>query len=59
MTVVEKMARAMAVHARAPEDIGWRIYAGHARAGLTSLHDSFADPVVRAAIQAALDEKEG
>jgi len=29
-----------------------------ARAALTALHDSFADPVVRAAIQAALDEKE-
>jgi len=31
----------------------------HARAALTALRDSFADPVVRAAIQAALDEKEG
>ena len=30
----------------------------HARAALTALRDSFADPVVRAAIQAALDEKE-
>lgn len=28
-----------------------------ARAALTALHDSFSDPVVRAAIQAALDEK--
>lgn len=31
----------------------------HARAALTALRDSFADPVVRAVIQAALDEKEG
>jgi len=30
-----------------------------ARAALTALQDSFADPVVRAAIQAALDEKDG
>jgi hypothetical protein len=35
-----------------------KVCAVMARAALTALHDSFADPVVRAAIQAALDEKE-
>lgn len=36
-----------------------KVCAVMARAALAALHDSFADPVVRAAIQAALDETEG
>ena len=48
--------------ARWPDDAGTHIGADGfrrcARAALTALHDSFSDPVVRAAIQAALNEKE-
>jgi hypothetical protein len=36
-----------------------KVCAVMARAALAALRDSFADPVVRAAIQAALDEKDG
>jgi hypothetical protein len=61
MTVVERMARA--IHKADDENSRYifdlSIYEPQARAALTALHDSFADPVVRAAIQAALDEKEG
>ena len=65
MTVVEKVARAMFVHATGGTDERWETRAikddwnAQAWAALTALHDSFADPVVRAAIQAALDEKDG
>ena len=71
MTVVEKMARAMRERARTQKafdssllgEAGDYLYDTDfeclARTALTALHDSFADPVVRAAIQAALDEKEG
>jgi len=40
-------------------DRDWHKHVARARAAIEALHDSFADPVVRAAIQAALDEKEG
>jgi len=40
------------------ENNAWLVTYGLARAALEALRDSFADPVVRAAIQAALDEKE-
>ncbi|NII59869.1 hypothetical protein [Sphingomonas aerolata] len=71
MTVVERMARAIwddrEQHQNERCRQSWergselaRQFAmDHARAALTALRDSFADPVVRAAIQAALDEKEG
>jgi hypothetical protein len=71
MTVVEQMARAIwddrEQHQNERCRQSWergselaRQFAmDHARAALTALRDSFADPVVRAAIQAALDEKEG
>ncbi len=57
MTVVEKVSRA--IQDAIP---GWLADDGTvedvdlARAALTALHGSFADPVVRVAIQAALDE---
>jgi len=71
MTVVERMARSIwddrEQHQNERCRQSWergselaRQFAmDHARAALTALRDSFADPVVRAAIQAALDEKEG
>ncbi len=68
MTVVDKMARTMkesADKSDSPdlEEVAVILDGEHwgllARAGLAALHDSFADPVVRAAIQAALDEKGG
>ena len=71
MTVVERMARAIwddrEHHQNERCRQSWergselaRQFAmDHARAALTALRDSFADPVVRAAIQAALDEKDG
>jgi hypothetical protein len=71
MTVVERMARAIwddrEQHQNERCRQSWergselaRQFAmDHARAALTALRDSFADPVVRAAIQAALDEKDG
>lgn len=71
MTVVERMARAIwddrEQHQNERCRQSWergselaRQFAmDHARAALTALHDSFADPVVRAAIQAALDETDG
>lgn len=37
MTPVERIARAMASHARVDPDIGWRIYVGHAQAALTAI----------------------
>lgn len=64
MTVVEKVARAMFVHATGGPDERWETraikddWSAQTRAALTALRDSFADPVVRAALQAALDEKE-
>jgi hypothetical protein len=61
MTVVEKIARKLFVMFRSvpPQGDAWRDYENDARTVITALHDSFADPVVRAAIQAALDEKGG
>ena len=75
MTVVEKMAQAAMAslveegcYTRIDKDdgIGRCLIDGSGvdmrivmQAALTAMHDSFADPVVRAAIQAALDEKEG
>jgi len=56
MTVIERMARAMQ-YSHDPDYSP--DYIGMAREALEVLRDSFADPVVRAAIQAALDEKEG
>ena len=75
MTVVENMARAItraefmrgqllgltvtAAEAGFYVEKRWSEKESHARAALTALRDSFADPVVCAAIQAALNEKEG
>ena len=63
MTVVEKVARVLAQDQYPDQsavwhDAVWREYIPSANSVLTALHDSFADPVVRDAIQAALDEKE-
>jgi hypothetical protein len=57
MTVVEKIARKLFVMFRGvpPSGDAWRDYEDEARTVITTLRDSFADPVVRAAIQAALD----
>lgn len=65
MTTVEKMARAIVgvYNSRRfpghpdrpnPEPVDYAA----ARAALTAFRDAFADPVVRAAIQHALDEKD-
>lgn len=50
--VIEAMARAMAKHASAPSDIGWRVYYGHAEAALKALEENITDEMVMAAMNA-------
>lgn len=53
MTPIEAMARGIAKEARVPEDIGYRVYLGHARAALDALADNVSEGMVEAGGKAA------